>query len=1077
MAKKSTRKKKKIVKFEHRLVLANWLLDLFGVATFEDLAKTMRDPAFEGFNENGISRFHQCMKLLFDRPDLPHDILLGYDENIVRHWKQITENRNADGQVVYPKYFQYLCLLFTEIYLDRYFRDTDKLLTDLNAYTKQFNAGETLQQQSLGKLFASGLPNDAQIAPFVEDDLKKLAFWSATGSGKTLLMHCHILQYQHYLKLHGKENEVNRVILLTPNEGLSKQHREEFYLSGMNAELFSKDGKGLFSGKQIEIIDIHKLKETSGDKTVAIDAFEGNNLVLVDEGHRGTSGAEVGHWMTMRSKLCEHGFSFEYSATFGQAIKASSNKNLAAEYAKCILFDYSYKYFYGDGYGKEYRILNLEDDSNEDHRRRYLIACLLGFYQQQRLFRDKKNSLRPFLIENPLWIFVGGSVTKKPSKKDVSDVVSILLFFAEFVANRSKSEVYLDSLLRGHSGLHDAKGRELFAGTFDYLGNLGLDGKAAFDDILKTLFNAEVPGALHVRQIKGNDAEGEVALHIGEDNDPFGVINVGDPSGLCKLCEQQGDTLAVTESEFSTSLFRHINKHDSRVNVLIGSKKFSEGWSSWRVSTMGLMNIGKKEGSQIIQLFGRGVRLKGYEFSLKRSHRIVGLQSPPHIERIETLNVFGVHADYMRQFKEYLEDEGLPSNEDRIEFILPVVKNLGKTGIKTIRLKDGVDFKKQGEKPTLDLPEEYIKRNRVIIDWYPKVQAMASKQGRSDLDLANRTECHLEQHHIAFLDVDVLYSQLQQLKNEKAWYNLNLNRERIISILCDKDWYAIYIPEEQMQIKSFSQIRLWQELASVLLRKYCDRFYKIRKADFEKDHLEYRELTEDDGNFIDEYQFLIDQSRNDIVTKLKELKELVEDGKLCDWEFHGVRSVMFGGHLYQPLLHVNSNLIEVKPVALNDGERDFVLDLQIFCDGNKTFFADKELYLLRNMTRGRGIGFFEAGNFYPDFILWLITKDRQFINFVDPKGLRNLRGPDDPKISFYRTIKAVENDLRIQDSSITLNSFIVSNTRLPEVSWWDNGMNKDEFEKRHVFFQTEDKDVYVEKILHRAMENTTEVIT
>ena len=51
MAKKSTRKKKKVIKFEHRLVLANWLFDLFGVATFEDLAKTMRDPAFEGFNE------------------------------------------------------------------------------------------------------------------------------------------------------------------------------------------------------------------------------------------------------------------------------------------------------------------------------------------------------------------------------------------------------------------------------------------------------------------------------------------------------------------------------------------------------------------------------------------------------------------------------------------------------------------------------------------------------------------------------------------------------------------------------------------------------------------------------------------------------------------------------------------------------------------------------------------------------------------------------------------------------------------------------------------------------------------
>ena len=45
------------------------------------------------------------------------------------------------------------------------------------------------------------------------------------------------------------------------------------------------------SGK-IEIIDIHKLEEESGDKTVAIESFEGNNLVLVDEG----LGVQVEKW-------------------------------------------------------------------------------------------------------------------------------------------------------------------------------------------------------------------------------------------------------------------------------------------------------------------------------------------------------------------------------------------------------------------------------------------------------------------------------------------------------------------------------------------------------------------------------------------------------------------------------------------------------------------------------------------------------------------------------------------------------------------------------------------------------------
>jgi hypothetical protein len=81
------------------------------------------------------------------------------------------------------------------------------------------------------------------------------------------------------------------------------------------------------------------------------------------------------------------------------------------------------------------------------------------------------------------------------------------------------------------------------------------------------------------------------------------------------------------------------------------------------------------------------------------------------------------------------------------------------------------------------------------------------------------------------------------------------------------------------------------------------------------------------------------------------------------------------------------------------------------------FFADKELYLLRNLSKGRGVGFFEAGNFHHDFILWLwlIVGHRQYIAFVDPKGIRNL-GFNDPKIRFFQTIKDIER--RLGDPSI-----------------------------------------------------------
>ena len=37
---------------------------------------------------------------------------------------------------------------------------------------------------------------------------------------------------------------------------------------------------------------------------------------------------------------------------------------LIEEYGKAIAFDYSYRYFYGDGYGKDFTILNLQQEND-----------------------------------------------------------------------------------------------------------------------------------------------------------------------------------------------------------------------------------------------------------------------------------------------------------------------------------------------------------------------------------------------------------------------------------------------------------------------------------------------------------------------------------------------------------------------------------------------------------------------------------------------------------------------------------------------------------------------------------------
>jgi len=254
----------------------------------------------------------------------------------------------------------------------------------------------------------------------------------------------------------------------------------------------------------------------------------------------------------------------------------------------------------------------------------------------------------------------------------------------------------------------------------------------------------------------------------------------------------------------------------------------------------------------------------------------------------------------------------------------------------------------------------------------------------------------------------------------------------------------------------------WLECTRALCRgigiaKICR---KRQSRSHQSRHPEFRDLESDDPNFPsikdspDEnyYRVLIDKSQEEIVAKLEELKAL----NLRPRGFQGMKAIWFGRHLYEPLVYLSSNIVEISPVALNKGERTLIEDLRAFYDNEKELFSNKEFYLLRNLSKGRGVGFFEAGNFYPDFILWVLMNGRQHIAFVDPKGIRNL-GPTDPKIQFYSTIKEIEQ--RLGDPSVKLSSFIISNTssHTMKLLW---RMDKSEMEARHILFQEEDKDTY-----------------
>ena len=117
----------------------------------------------------------------------------------------------------------------------------------------------------------------------------------------------------------------------------------------------------------------------------------------------------------------------------------------------------------------------------------------------------------------------------------------------------------------------------------------------------------------------------------------------------------------------------------------------------------------------------------------------------------------------------------------------------------------------------------------------------------------------------------------------------------------------------------------------------------------------------------------------------------------------------FGEHLYQPLVLDAENpsnrttpnaaekqLLMIAPPSLTASEQEFVEMLRDYWSANAvTVHAGESIYLLRNLSRGKGVGFFESEGFYPDFILWHQKADgTQRLVFVEPHGMRQDDAPD-----------------------------------------------------------------------------------
>ncbi len=557
-----------------------------------------------------------------------------------------------------PRYAQYLGLLLFARWVELRFADEAVLLDLLNERLAQFHQQQESRAASKREV----------IDPFTSSDLQTLAFWMATAAGKTHVLHA-------CLTMLATRQSWSRIFIVTPGEALSRQHASRLRAlrspaKTWNVFVYPDDGDAAMLAHQpantVVILDINKLgdKASGGGQTLPLASFaDGANLVFVDEGHKGQK-SEQGLWKRLQRDLAgignpqakHRGLLLEFSATFGQVAEL---EHAFATYAKSIVFDYAYDRFHADRYGKDFLHVRLDGqgDAGTVAADVTLTAALLSFWWQRQCFDDPDVQAEwratQLQVADPLWLLLGLHVIggkNAADKEQTADVVGVLQWLHGILSTPSQ---LADGLRRT---------RQLAALLGDKFPDAALASLndmpplALAERILASVFGWSRGDKPLFRTLGAATGELGLGLLRGSHVHYYGVVNVGDVGGLKKALEEK--RLEVTSDVFTPSLFARLDQDGSGLNLLVGSRRFAEGWDNYRASSMTLLRLGQSEGSLIVQMFGRVIRFGGVQGDGRR------LALPdPRIAPLQTAYIFGLKSKYLEDFIAELKKSGVDESD------------------------------------------------------------------------------------------------------------------------------------------------------------------------------------------------------------------------------------------------------------------------------------------------------------------------------------------------------------------------------------------------------------------------------
>ncbi|EQD93119.1 type III restriction endonuclease subunit R [Helicobacter pylori PZ5080] len=840
-----------------------------------------------------------------------------------------------------------------------YFRDFKENKKEFYAfYQKHYSfANCDFAKKKLNPLLKSHFKVENDCVRF-ENFINRLAFYMATGSGKTIVIIklVELLSVAIRMGLIPKKN----IMFFSANEHLIKQFEKEIEKYNRGKDYFKQiDFKNL---KSVTNKDFYHAPKNSFIEKIALfyyradlmsdeegkenllnykDCWDnGENYVILDEAHKGNK--TESKRQAIFSLLSLKGFLFNFSATFTEEsdlITAVYNLSVG-EWVKL-------------GYGKESVLLKKNNlnafkelkDLNDREKEIALLKALLLLGMQKRYQTEG-------YFHDPLMLVFTHSVNVENSDAEI---------FFKTLARVIENDDGSDFLKAKDDLLEELKNPEfLFNDDKDQKDKIKVFKEGLNDMDFKGL-KEEVFYASngHIEVIINHKNNQEIAFKLNTSDKVFCLIRIGD---ITEWIYEKLKSVKVVSKNLSfkeESYFSQIDK--SSINILVGSRTFETGWDSTRPSVILFLNIGLDDDAKklVKQSFGRGVRIESVK---NQRQRLAYLEIDEAIKKALKPNAAMLETLFV-----------IPTNHASLEAILKIQKESENRG------------ESRGSWREIKLEKTPIK-HALFVPCY-------RKEPTSVLELPENASFKMSE---------------KNFKDLKEYFNLMSEKHFILK-------HEIYDPKDYEQLKKMIQKAHFKKVSTW---HYKDLDYMI--SEIKGKLYPNQKVPKDEFNALDSEKIVHFKRIKVKADKKEELVKTIQEVKECapldketlikkiaqgeidpyDTDKHkqdktfkvdGAELLKLKEHYYTPLIKAK-NCDWLKHVVKVKSESDFLEELLKIAETlqeNYDFWAFSKIDEHLDNLFIPYIDNAAERRFFPDFIFWLQKGDTQIICFIDPKGSKH----------------------------------------------------------------------------------------